>query len=220
MADLSILYLTLNRLPNRFAAFQYSTLLKATKDFPILTISRKLMPGWNILDTEEPGYINIYRQMLRGAKLCETEYVAVAEDDCLYHADHFTFHRPEIFAYDQSRYALFTWDEPMYHWRNRYSNSTLIARRDALIETLEKRFEKWGDAWPSVGEVGRKRVDKALGLPHIPAEEVYCNVATIQMNHVFANEERQRRKRKSYGVHRAYDIYYWGKAKQYQDLWI
>lgn len=219
MSDLSVLFLTLNRLPKRFAQYQWLTLLDAVGDYPLLSISREPMPGWNILDEEEPGYLNIYRQMLRGSKLCDTEYVAIAEDDCLYPAEHFAFHRPAGFAYNQNRLALFTWGEPMYHWRNRFSNATLIAKRELLIDVLEQRFAKWGNDWPTVGEVGRKRVDERLGLPHIPAETVFSNTSVIQMNHEFANEERQRRKRKSYGQFRSYDIFEWGHAKQYQELW-
>lgn len=219
--SLSVIFLTLNRLPKKFAEFQYNTLLEATKEFPLLTISRKPMPGWNILDKEPPGYLNIYRQMLRGATLCDTEYVAIAEDDCLYHEQHYTFHRPEVFAFNQNRFALFTWGRPMYHWRNRFSNATFIAKKDALIDALEERFDKWGDNWPPqfIGEVGRERVDKGLGVTHIPAETVYSNVSVIQMNHEFAHEERQRRRRKSYGPIRAFDIPIWGHALKYQKLW-
>lgn len=219
--DLSVIYLTLNRLPKRFADFQYRTLQKAVGVYPLLTISREPMPGWNLIDTEEPGYLNIYRQILRGATMCTTPYVAIAEDDCLYPAEHFDFHRPEHFAYNQNRLALFTWGEPMYHWRNRFSNATLIANRRSLIEALAERFDKWGDNWPPqfIGEVGRERVDRGLGVTHIPAETVFSNTSVIQLNHVFANEERQRRKRKAYGHFRSYDIFYCGKASRYQALW-
>jgi hypothetical protein len=104
--------------------------------------------------------------MLRAAKLATTKYVAVAEDDTLYHETHFTFHRPadDVFAYDQNRMALFTWDTPMFHWRNRRSNCSLIAPRLLLIEALEERFAAWPDGIPEkiVGELGRGMVERNL----------------------------------------------------------
>lgn len=220
MPDLSIIFLTLNRTPEGFAKKQLETLHEAAGDTPILTISRKPMDGWNILDDNEPGYLNIYRQMLRGAKLCTTEYVATAEDDCFYPREHFAL-RPKTIGYNQHRFALFTWGQPMYHWRNRFSNATLIAKRELLISALEERFAKWGNSWPPhyIGEVGRKRVDDGLGVTHYPAETLFSNTAVIQVNHELANEERQRRKRKSYGPIRAYDIPHWGKAATMQSLW-
>jgi hypothetical protein len=215
--DLSVIFLTLNRLPEHFANYQYQTLKEAVGDYPLLTVSRKPMDGWNILDDNEPGYLNIYRQLLRAAKLCDTPYVAVAEDDCLYSKDHFTFHRPALdtFAYNQHRFALFTWGVPMYHWRNRKSNATLIAPRLLLIEALEERFDKHGDTWPQefIGELGRERVDRGLGVTIRKSEEVFAGTAVIQLNHEHAHEERQRRQRKSYGPIKAFDIPHWGRAE-------
>jgi hypothetical protein len=217
MGDLSVLFLTLNRLPQPFQRFQFETLTKAVGGAPILSISRQPMEGWNILDTEEPGYLNIYRQMLRGAKMCNTQYIAIAEDDCLYPREHFTLRpKDDEFLYNQHRWALFTWDSSMYSWRNRKSNCTLIAPRELLIEALEERFAKWGDNWPQefIGELGRERVDRGLGVSVRKSVEVYSSIAVIQFNHEFAMEERQRRKRKSHGNIRALSIPHWGASHE------
>lgn len=219
MNDLTVLFLTLNRTPKRFAKAQWDQLRAATQS-EILTISREPMPGWNLLDTDEPGYLNIYRQMLRGAKEAKTEYIAMAEDDCFYPEDHFDL-RPKLIGYNQHRFALFTWGEPLFHWRNRFSNATLISNREHLIDCLEERFAKWGDKWPKqfIGEVGRERVDKGLGVSHTPAETLYSYNAVIQVNHELANEDRQRRRRKSYGPIKAWKIPYWGTGDTIQRLW-
>lgn len=222
MADLTVIYLTLNRMPEDFAERQRSLLAGAIGDKPLISISRKPIDfGYNLLDTDEPGYKNIYRQLLRGCKEAETKYIAVAEDDCLYPKEHFDFYRPtdDTFAYNQNRFALFMWGEPMYNWRNRKSNCTLIAPRELAIEALEERFKV--PHWPEgfIGELGRELVERGLGVTVRKSVEVFSNVSVIQINHQLALEDRQRRKRKSYGPIRAYDIPYWGKADEVRKEW-
>ena len=223
MQDLSVLFLTLNRMPQHFAEYQFETLKKAVGDARLLAVSRQPMDCEYILDDNEPGYINIYRQMLRGAKLLDTEYIAVAEDDCLYHKSHYKL-RPsaiDTFLYNQHRWGLFTWDAQMYSWRNRYSNSTLIAPRKLLIEALEERFEKLGDNWNPkfIGEVGRDRVERGLGVTRRKSEIAFSPISVVQFNHVDAHEERQKRRRKSFGNIRATDIPHWGKSVELNKIY-
>lgn len=224
MADLTIIYLTANLLPAKFASYQRGILLEAAGDYPIISVSRKPMEfGYmSLLDAEPKSLSNIYFQMLKAARYTETEFVAVAEDDCFYHTDHFKFHRPkpDTFAYDQNRLALFTWGKPTYHWRNRKSNCSLIAPTKLLIESLEERFTKWPNGTPEdrTGELGRQMVEDNLRITRRKSKEVFCDIAIIQFNHDFGSEERQRNHKKSMGPLRAYDIPYWGKAKDVVSL--
>lgn len=219
MQDLTVIYLTANQIPELFAEYQRKILLEAIGDALLISISRKPLDfGINLLDADKQGYINIYHQMLRGAKLATTDYVAVAEDDTLYPKEHFTFYRPEkdTFAYNQNRFALFTWGIPTYSWRNRKSNCSLIAPRKLMIEALEERFAKYpGDTMPKewIGELGRARVDKWLGVTVRKSTEVYSEVSIIQINHDDATEDRQKRHRKALGPMKAYDMPFWGKAE-------
>lgn len=217
--DLTVIYLTASEIKEEFAKFQRETLLKAMGDYPLISVSRKPLDfGTNILDEEPRSLSNIYRQMLRACKVATTPFIAIAEDDTLYHETHFNFHRPALdtFAYDQNRMALFTWGTPMYHWRNRISNCSLIAPRELLIEALEERFAKYPQGTPEdlTGEVGRGRIARGLGLKEYKCEEVYNKYSLIQVNHANASEERQRTKRKSYGPIKAYDIPIWGRADE------
>jgi len=216
--DLTIIYITASELKESFAEYVRGVLKEAIGDYPLISVSRKPLDfGLNILDDGERSLSNIYRQMLRAAKVATTKYVAVAEDDTLYHKDHFTRHRPKDneFMYDQNRFALFTWGEPMYSWRNRKSNCSLIAPRELLIEALEERFAKWPDGTPTeiTGEVGRHMVEKNMGITLRNSVEIFGEVSVIQVNHENASEERQRSKRKRLGQIKAYDLYYWGHAK-------
>jgi len=217
--DLTVIYLTANLIPEKFAEFQRKTLTDAIGDAPIISVSRKPLDfGQNILDDGPRCTDNIYRQMLRAAKLATTKYVAMGEDDVLYNENHFTFYRPDddTFAYNQNRLALFTWGKPQFHWRNRRSNCSLIAPRELLIESLEERFAKWPNSIPEelVGEVGRARVEKNLGITLRKSVEVFSEISIIQINHEFASERSQRRRTKTFGPIRAYDIYYWGQAAE------
>ena len=225
MEDLTIIYLTANQLPSSWASFQRKILTEAVCNYPIIAVSRlPLDAHWyklpnlvhNIADTKPKSLSNIYWQMLQAAKMADTEYVATAEDDCLYHKSHFTFFRPKAdeFAYDQNRMGLFTWGKPTYNWRNRKSNCTLIAPRKLLIEALEERFEKWPDGTPDniTGEVGRDMVEKNLGITLRKSVEVFNDISVIMFNHEFGSEDRQKTRRKRMGPIRAYDIPHWGRA--------
>jgi hypothetical protein len=217
--DYTIIYITANLIPKKFAEFQRSILLDAIKGAPIISISREPLDfGLNIIDDGKKCTDNIYRQILRAAKLATTKYVIIAEDDTLYNETHFTFYRPEddTFAYNKNRLTLFTWGDPQYHWRNRLSNCSLIAPRELLIEALEERYTKWPNGIPEriVGELGRGMVERNLHVKERKCTEQFSKVSIIQFNHEFASEERQRIHRKTYGPIRAYDIFYWGKASE------
>lgn len=215
--DITIIYITASELPEDFAKFARETLIKAIGKTPLISISRKPLDfGLNILDDGAKSTDNIYRQMLRAAKIATTDYIAIAEDDCLYHKDHFKL-RPELdtFLYDQNRFALFTWGDPIYSWRDRVSNCSLIAPRIELIRALDERFAKYPTQIPDhlVGELGRGRVERNLKVTERKSVRKYGEVSIIQFNHDDASEDRQVRHRKSLGQIKALDLYYWGPAK-------
>src|SRR3990167_1702688 len=219
MEDLTVLYLTASEIKESFAVYQRTILLEAIGNYPLISVSRKPLDfGTNIIDDGKRSLSNIYRQMLRAAKMATTEFVATAEDDCLYHSNHFTFFRPkpDEFAYDQNRFALFTWGEPIYSWRNRKSNCSLIAPRKLLIEALEERFDKWPNGTPAnlTGELGRNMVDRNLGITLRKSVEAFAEVSVVQFNHDASSEDRQRSHRKKPGQIKVYDIFHWGKASE------
>lgn len=222
MQNLSVIFLTANETPVRWAKYHFKVLKDAIGDSPLITISRKPMEG-ALLDTEKKSYTNIYRQMLRGAKVAKTKYVAIAEDDVLYSREHFEFYRPALdtFAYNMNRWALFTWGEPVYSMRNRKSNCSLIAPRELMIEALEERFAKYDEfPAPYAGELGRERCEAGLGVTMRKSVEVFSEVPIIHFNHPDASEERQKRGRKKLGQVKAYDIPYWGRAEDLIKLYV
>jgi hypothetical protein len=119
------------------------------------------MEGINIIQTEPESSSNIYWQLLKGAKLATTKYIAVAEDDTLYSKEHFAFRPPDnCFAYNLTRWTTYTWGEPIYSLKNFIkTNAVLIAPRESVIEALEERFAKYPHDMENIplgmcGEIG------------------------------------------------------------------
>ena len=224
MENLTVIYLTENRLPKYWTEYHQKILLEAVGDLPLITVSRNPMQiGLNLIQTEPRSPSNVYWQILKAAKIAITDYIAIAEDDTLYHAEHFAY-RPEKgkIGYNMSHWSLFTWlskhnPEPIYSWRNRHGNYTMIAERKLVIEALEERFAKYPNGTPDkiTGEIGRHLVERNMGITLRDVEEFYTDIAVINFNHDFAMDDLQIRHRKSLGTIRAYNIPHWGHA---QDL--
>lgn len=217
MSDLTILYVTANEMPQKWMDYQIATLLTAVGDNPIISLSRIPMDlGENVLDLEpEKSYWNIYRQMLRGARLATTQFVAMVEDDTLYSKEHFTQFRPKVnqVSYNRSRWSLFSWD-PIFCLRQRISNCTLIAPREYLIDALEEREKKYPNGHDFAGEVGRPIVERRLRLTPRNLKEWYSTVPVIQLNHPDGIDDTQQRKWKRHGQIKAFDIPFWGQSKE------
>src|SRR3989344_2287154 len=216
-SDITIIFLTANRVPKQWAQFHKEKLLEAAGSSPVITISREPLDwGINLLQTEAYGISNIYFQLLRGAKTATTDYIAVAEDDILYPKEHFQFRPPEdTFAYNMNRFSLFTWGKPTYFWKDRISNSTLIAPRLLTIEALKERFNKYPNGTPPyfTGELGRPNIEDKLGIKRRKSMWFSTEVSIVRIDNELGIDRLARTHRKGMGILRAYDIPYWGKAE-------
>jgi hypothetical protein len=214
-SDITLIRITTGRAPERFTQYQ----AKFLTGYKMLTSSR--VPGYDIHDTYPQGYENIYRQMMLLSKLATTPYVGVVEDDCLYPPEHFEYRPPlDTFAYNMHRWSLFMWGQAVYSIRNRKSNCSLIAPRELLIEAVEERFRKH-PTWPPhlAGELGRERIEQGLEVTPRKSVEWQSEVGIVQINHPDATEDRQRRRRKTLGQVKAYDVPLWGHANFIRSLW-
>jgi hypothetical protein len=205
-------------MPEVWTEFHMMHLKKALGKIPVVSLSRVPMDfGDNYIDEGPYGYVNIYKQILRGCKIAKTKYIAVTEDDTLYHENHFRRFRPrdDEFAYNRLRWSIFSWGPPVYSLRRRISNCGCIAPRELMIEALEERFEKCGDDIPDArcGECGRWKLEKMLGITIRKSVDFYSRLAIIQLSHPSGTEDRQQIMRKSHAEVRAFDIPYWGRAE-------
>ena len=215
--DLTIIFLTANRVPKGWADFQKEKLLEAANGLPIITLSQEPLDwGINVLQSEPYGPSNIYFQLLKGAKIAETTFIAVAEDDVLYPREHFEYRPPlDTFAYNMNRFNVFAWSRhPVYSWKNRMGNFTLVAPRDLVIQALEERFMKYPKGTGKItGELGRKNVDQKFGLTPHKSAWFTTEISVIHVDHEFGIDRLAREHRKGLGTLRAYDIPYWGQAE-------
>jgi hypothetical protein len=180
--------------------------------------------GLNLIQEEEPSTANIYWQMLRAAKLATTPYIAIAEDDVLYCYEHFNFFRPpmDTFAYNMVRWQLHTFDAPLFYWRKRLANYSLIAPRELLIEALEERFAKYPfpDERGGAGEVGKARTEHNLGLTPRKMVEYSTTTGIVCLHHEFGMDPLERNGRKRRGMIRALEIPMWGRAEDVMKKFI
>jgi hypothetical protein len=216
--EITAIYLTLNRMPECWSVFHMKHLKAALQDIPVISVSRLPLDfGTNLIDEGPYSYANIYWQILRASKLATTKYIAVTEDDTLYHENHFRRFLPadDEFAYNRCRWSLFSWGPPQYSLRRRISNCGCIAPRELMIEALTERFEKCGRDIPPgrCGECGRHKLEKMLGITKRKAVDFYSRIPIVQLSHPSGSEDRQQIMRKSHAEIRAFDIPYWGKAE-------
>jgi len=221
--DLTIIFLTLNVLPARWEKFHLNALLRAAGGYPMIVISRQQME----LDRKDTKYLiqegpfcswNVYRQLLRGAKLAETKYVAVAEDDTLYPRRHFSEFRPpdDAVAYDMSRWSVFSWAErPFFSAIRKHGNFTMIGPRQLVVDAIQEREDKYPNGNSYTGEIGRREVEGVLKVKRNKLVEWHCIDPMVNLCHpqglspTYIDTPKLVRKP---GELKAIEIPYWGKA--------
>jgi hypothetical protein len=223
MSDLTVIYLTCNKLPMKWVEFHREHLFRATEGRPLIAISAKPL-DW---DRPETAYMiqdgpfcawNVYRQLLRGASIAETKYVAVAEDDTLYTRRHFSDFRPrdnEV-AYDMSRWSVFSWlENPFFSAIRKHGNFAMIGPTRLVIDALQEREAKYPQGRDYTGEIGRPEVEKILGVRRNRLVEWYCIEPMINLAHpegLSPTYQHTKGRERKPGELKAWDIPLWGKA--------
>ena len=227
MPNLTALYITANHAPEHFTQALRKQLLLALGDLPLVSVSKKPMNfGDNLCVGDTPrSQANIYRQVLVGLRAVATHCVAICEDDVLYSPEHFKFRpRPNHWGYNMNAWSLFTWGEPIFHYKapgGRRNLNGLICETDLLIEHLEERFRLWPDDSKIniniFGEPGK--YDNQLGTTPYPSEYFYVNPPNVVFSHETNLQFEGLGRRKAVGQIRATEIPYWGTAKQIQNIY-
>ena len=229
MADLTCLFLTVNRVP--WQKYHNKIMLEAIGDYPLITISAEPMdlPGIQLRQSAEQSHDKIYRLMLQGAKLATTDYIAMVEDDMLMSKDHFELRPPlDTFGYNWNRWSLFTWGEPTFSFKRRYCNGCSILPRLEMIDALEERFAKWEKIPHHLnGELGFEKVERNLGVKVRKSMVLYSKIPVVQIHHTYGTpgigrahlnqndtaDLEARKVRKRMGMMRAYEVPYWGRSE-------
>lgn len=217
--DLTIVYYTANVINASFYEQTKAQLELAAGDLPIVSVSMKPIElGVNTVIDTKRSHVNIYRQLLIGAKMADTKYIATAEDDVLYSPEHFKYRpSPGKFAYNTGTWMIFTWGEPMFSQKigGRRNLTSLICEREALIKTLEERFAKYPDEedvdlriWAEPG-----KYEGHLGITQVESETFYTNPPNIIFSHDRSLSFGNLGTRKAVGQIRALEVPYWGRAE-------
>lgn len=227
MADLSIILISANLVPEKFLNEVCLRLQDIFLDLDIDRISvthKWLQFGKNIVVDLPRHHLSIYRQALIGAKEAETKYIAIAEDDVLYSPEHFKYRpSPGKFAYNMNAWNIYTWTEPIFSQKlsGRKNLNGLICERDAFIKTMEERFAKWpNDGEINLGHWGEPgKYEKKLGITPVEFEHFTTNPPNVIFSHETELSFTNLGTRKRLGEIRAYDIPYWGTAKEIRGLY-
>lgn len=238
--DLSIIFYTCNYLDDtnpHFLKNVKTQLLKAADGLPIIIVSHK--PTY-FADREGQtknivvgdigrSHLNIYRQILIGAKAAKTPFIATAEDDILYSWEHFhskDYLPPaDTFMYDMNKVSLFTWTKPpVFSYRhNRQVINQLIAPRQLVIDALEERFKRVDELLAKgkkeegvikiFGDLGR--YERNLGVTIRKTDNFMCTMPSIVFTHEYAyGFQFNHGKRKRLGDLRILELQGWGRAEE------
>lgn len=228
--NLTIIYYTSNKNSSYFMANTQRQLLKAVGDTPIISVSFKPIDlGFNIcIGEQERSNHMLYKQVLQGAIEAKTKYVAMAEDDMLYSKEHFEY-RPssdDVFAYDLNKWSIFSWvNPPIFSYRPRKLMNSLIVSRDALVENLRERYDKY----PILKEVPKNIIDYYWGEPgrfethleitRVKTEEYNSTIPNIMFSTSEALGYLHLGKRKAHSKIIATEIKPWGTAENILKLY-
>ena len=144
----TILYLTDNTLDPEIASACRVVLKREARDIPIVSVSQKPIDlGKNICVGEiGRNWISLYKQILAGLEAIETEFVVIAEHDCMYSHEHLSWTPPkdDRFYYNHNHW-LVQWggNHPemngMYsYWPAPFTSGSSRHRINPLIKTWGK----------------------------------------------------------------------------------
>jgi hypothetical protein len=224
MNDLTLLYYTANNIPDDAAARVRAHLLRVTGNkYPTVSVSQKPIDfGQNICIGEigRSNY-NCYKQILTGARVVRTEYLACCEDDTIYNTEHFT-HRPrhnKTFTFNGNAWFL----EKKRFWRqgDMQNMSFYICPTDLLIKILTPRYYMYPTPptdlrhWAEPG-----KFDIEFGMPNAKVEVFVTKNPLITFNYRGSLSG----KRKNFGIrdsrYQTYNLKPFGNAtKTWHNFW-
>lgn len=203
-----ILYFTDNELPLKYARPVQKRLreIAEAKGLELVSSSRKPMDkmGKNVTVDAPRGYETMFRQILKGLEVMESDIVFMAEHDVMYPPEHFdTYPKPGVFLYDTNWWKLHE-DGYIVHW-DADQVSGLCAYRQDLIDwyrakvesydskTFDRKFEplsgegseQWKADVPHIDiRHGRNLTYNKRGLEHFRKKETAVNFTVGELDKI------------------------------------
>jgi len=237
----TVIYITNNILDEKIFKLCQKNILESIGDYHLISVSQEPMDfGENICVGKLPNSsLSIDIQMMEALKKIKTEYIAIAEHDCLYTPEHFEFTPPDDkFYYNKNVWLLQTYSDRIPQangtfsfFPKRIANSQLICRTDMMIKATQDRIDMmsdpvWLKKYPTgrIGEVGlmtRKHIDKLAkwgSVAHIKEKLIKyindysgVNFKTKNPNIDIRHKDNLTKNRRGYK--RRFKIPYWGTMK-------
>lgn len=127
-------------------------------DFPIYSISQKPINfGINKVMNLERSALSMFKQILKGLEICQTDVVFLIEHDVLYHPSHFDFtpEKDDHFYYNRNLWNVNSADgKAVFYLKNDVSmqsahRSLLIEHYRKVVEWAQKGYKReWGFSPP------------------------------------------------------------------------
>lgn len=139
-----LVYYTDNNLDQKIMRICQKQLQKATNGNKIVSVSLNPIDfgDVNIRLFLKHGYLTMFKQILAGLKLLDTDIVFLVEHDILYASEHFSFIPPkkDVFYYNENTYKLdYETGQALFYYCKQTSG--LCAYRELLIEHYQKRVK-------------------------------------------------------------------------------
>jgi hypothetical protein len=216
----TLLYYSANLIPETFAVSIRNRIQEQSDrlGMPIISVTHKPIDfGKNICVGElKPCPYNVYKQILIGTRIVDTDTIVCVEDDTLYTDEHLSFIplNDETFFYNSTRLLV---ERRRYVKKgNRTLMSQCVVSTKLMLETLERRYEKYPHmdfhAVKWFCEPGRYEF-KALKLPQPIREYFTTEFPSLTFSH----------RNNMGGVRKVFEddgkfeeIPYWGNARE---LW-
>ena len=161
----TILYCSSNREKPDFESRIIENLLSVSEDIPIVSVTQIPMQlGRNIcVGKVGASGFNYFKQILTGLRVINSQFVIMAESDCLYPKGYFDF----IPEHDDICYRatqVYVMPDARDYFFHKVEGSTLgqIVGRDFYLETMEKLFEgapEWSIEEKNFPKERHKQVD-------------------------------------------------------------
>ena len=171
--NITIVYYTSNREKEGFENKVRQTLLEAIEGLPLISVSQKPIDFGKNICVGDIGATpeNMLKQVRLGALEAETDFVGMAEADCLYHKSYFEFvpERDDTFYYPDKFYVLWSEKNHTFWLKTRREISSIVGRTH-LVQVIDKILSE------SPSHISNS-------VPKLTRQEVFCpeiSVITIK----------------------------------------
>ena len=206
----TIIYYTGNQESQSFEHWIIEGIKEANCGLPIISVSQKPLDfGTNIcVGDKGQSYLNAFRQLLIGCEVATTEYVVMAESDCLYPKHGYFDYEPtdpnKIYSYNNTWIMYKEWDK---FRRKEQTHAGMIYGREFLINLLKESLK-------GLPEWSREK----MGFPFYKEGQQFEWFGGDPIINIITGANG--RKWTSTMQDRVKELPYWGKLTDLKKLWI